>query len=94
MSCLSPVPTEPNLAATLLRRQRRGARRSDGVTRQRGGPIDTAAKTTHGLWPSPDNSPMYVALQKSDHVIVVDTARSFFANTYDTVLLALAGSCH
>ncbi len=49
-------------------------RRGPGAPEPDGTPIATGGKAPHGIWPSPDNSRMYVALQKSDEVIVIDTA--------------------
>lgn len=45
-----------------------------GAPAQDGAPIATGGKAPHGFWPSPDNTRVYVALQKSDEVIVIDTA--------------------
>jgi YVTN family beta-propeller protein len=36
--------------------------------------IQTSGHAPHGIWPSPDNTRIYVALQKSDAVDVIDTA--------------------
>ncbi|SDY91003.1 40-residue YVTN family beta-propeller repeat-containing protein [Modestobacter sp. DSM 44400] len=36
--------------------------------------IETSGHAPHGIWPSPDNTRVYVALQKSDAVDVIDTA--------------------
>lgn len=36
--------------------------------------IPTTGLAPHGIWPSPDNTRVYVALQKSDAVDVIDTA--------------------
>ena len=36
--------------------------------------VPTSGAAPHGIWPSPDNSRMYVALQKSDAVDVFDTS--------------------
>ena len=36
--------------------------------------IKTSGYAPHGIWPSPDNKRIYVALQKSDAVDVIDTA--------------------
>lgn len=36
--------------------------------------IDNSGAAPHGVWPSPDNTRVYVALQKSDAVDVIDTA--------------------
>ena len=36
--------------------------------------IDDLGAGSHGIWPSPDNTRIYVALQKSDAVDVIDTA--------------------
>lgn len=36
--------------------------------------IDTTGHAPHGIWPSPDNTRIYVALQKSDSVDIIDTA--------------------
>jgi len=36
--------------------------------------IETTGHAPHGIWPSPDNTRIYVALQKSDSVDVIDTA--------------------
>ncbi len=36
--------------------------------------IPTSGHAPHGIWPSPDNTKVYVALQKSDTVDVIDTA--------------------
>lgn len=36
--------------------------------------IDNSGSAPHGIWPSPDNTRIYVALQKSDAVDVIDTA--------------------
>jgi YVTN family beta-propeller protein len=36
--------------------------------------IEHAGHAPHGIWPSPDNSRIYVAMQKSDAVDVIDTA--------------------
>jgi YVTN family beta-propeller protein len=36
--------------------------------------IETSGEAPHGIWPSPDNTRIYVALQKSDAVDVIDTA--------------------
>lgn len=49
-------------------------RRGDGAPVMDGTPIATSGKAPHGIWPSPDNSRIYVALQKSDAVDVIDTA--------------------
>lgn len=50
------------------------------VYRRGGGPpvlvrrIQDSGEAPHGIWPSPDNTRVYVALQKSDAVDVIDTA--------------------
>jgi YVTN family beta-propeller protein len=44
--------------------------------------IHTSGEAPHGIWPSPDNTRIYVALQKSDAVDVIDTAT-------DTVIMTL-----
>lgn len=49
-------------------------RRGPGAPVPDGAPIATGGKAPHGIWPSPDNSRVYVALQKSDQVVVIDTA--------------------
>ena len=36
--------------------------------------IHNSGTAPHGIWPSPDNSRIYIALQKSDGVDVIDTA--------------------
>jgi len=48
---------------------RRGGARPRLVRR-----IAMSGEAPHGLWPSPDNTRVYVALQKSDGVDVIDTA--------------------
>lgn len=43
--------------------------------------IANSGEAPHGLWPSPDNSRVYVALQKSDAVDVIDTATDEVVST-------------
>jgi YVTN family beta-propeller protein len=43
--------------------------------------INNNGKTPHGIWPSPDNTRIYVALQKSDAVDVIDTSTNEVINT-------------
>jgi YVTN family beta-propeller protein len=43
--------------------------------------IQTSGAAPHGIWPSPDNTRMYVALQKSDAVDVIDTATDIVIKT-------------
>ncbi|MPZ63301.1 MAG: beta-propeller fold lactonase family protein [Propionibacteriales bacterium] len=47
--------------------------RGDGIPRLVD-TIPTSGHSPHGIWPSPDNTRVYVALQKSDAVDVIDTA--------------------
>jgi len=43
--------------------------------------IQNSGAVPHGIWPSPDNTRMYVALQKSDAVDVIDTSTNEVINT-------------
>ena len=43
--------------------------------------IDNSGAAPHGIWPSPDNTRIYVALQKSDAVDVIDTATNTVIET-------------
>lgn len=43
--------------------------------------IRNSGEAPHGIWPSPDNSRVYVALQKSDAVDVIDTASNRVVET-------------
>lgn len=43
--------------------------------------IENSGAGPHGIWPSPDNSRIYVALQKSDAVDVIDTETNEVVNT-------------
>lgn len=48
--------------------------RRDGASPTLVGRISNSGEAPHGIWPSPDNTRIYVALQKSDAVDVIDTA--------------------
>lgn len=48
-------------------------RRTDGEPEEIG-KIEHSGVAPHGIWPSPDNSRLYVVLQKSDAVDIIDTA--------------------
>src|SRR5919202_696444 len=43
--------------------------------------IENSGESPHGIWPSPDNTRIYVALQKSDAVDVIDTSTNEVINT-------------
>jgi YVTN family beta-propeller protein len=43
--------------------------------------IKNSGASPHGIWPSPDNTRVYVALQKSDAVDVIDTSTNEVINT-------------
>jgi YVTN family beta-propeller protein len=43
--------------------------------------IENSGASPHGIWPSPDNTRIYVALQKSDAVDVIDTSTNEVINT-------------
>lgn len=43
--------------------------------------IENSGASPHGIWPSPDNTRLYVALQKSDAVDVIDTSTNEVINT-------------
>ena len=43
--------------------------------------IKNSGASPHGIWPSPDNTHVYVALQKSDAVDVIDTSTNEVINT-------------
>jgi len=43
--------------------------------------IENSGASPHGIWPSPDNARIYVALQKSDAVDVIDTHTNEVINT-------------
>lgn len=55
---------------------RRGTKTPELVTT-----IDNSGAAPHGIWPSPDNTRIYVALQKSDAVDVIDTATNKVIHT-------------
>lgn len=57
-------------------------RRSDGDAVPRlVDEIKNSGMAPHGIWPSPDNTRIYVALQKSDAVDVIDTRTNEVINT-------------
>ncbi len=49
--------------------------RTNGAHPEKVGEIENAGFEPHGIWPSPDNTRVYVGLEKSDAVDVIDTDR-------------------
>lgn len=56
-------------------------RRSEDAAPEQVARIKNTGAAPHGIWPSPDNTRVYVALQKSDAVDVVDTSTNEVINT-------------
>ena len=56
-------------------------RRSEDAAPEQVAQIKNSGAAPHGIWPSPDNTRVYVALQKSDAVDVIDTATNKVINT-------------
>lgn len=56
-------------------------RSEDDSEPERVAEIENSGAGPHGIWPSPDNTRIYVALQKSDAVDVIDTSTNEVINT-------------
>ena len=56
-------------------------RRTDGGEPELTATIENSGVAPHGIWPSPDGTRLYVALQKSDAVDVIDTATNTVVET-------------